>query len=109
MSERVADRESRLGLIVFRRHQAEVDVVTSVAERRARRRFTDGFKNGAVRLVLDEGKTIAQVDVADPRSMSICLCVAVDFSSEGASARHVGSEVTIAVFGTKKRQPDRVR
>lgn len=28
---------------------------------RARRQFTDEFKAGAVRLVLDEGKTIAQV------------------------------------------------
>ena len=30
-------------------------------ERRARRSFTDEFKAGAVRLVLDEGKTIPQV------------------------------------------------
>jgi len=30
-------------------------------ERRARRRFTDEFKAGAVRLVLDEGKTVAEV------------------------------------------------
>ena len=29
--------------------------------RRARRRFTSEFKNGAVRLVLDEGKTIGEV------------------------------------------------
>lgn len=29
--------------------------------RRARRSFTDEFRAGAVRLVLDEGKTIAQV------------------------------------------------
>ena len=30
-------------------------------QRRQRRSFTDEFKAGAVRLVLDEGKTIAQV------------------------------------------------
>jgi transposase len=30
-------------------------------KRRARRTFTDEFKAGAVRLVLDEGKTVAQV------------------------------------------------
>ncbi len=30
-------------------------------KRRARRAFTDEFKAGAVRLVLDEGKTVAQV------------------------------------------------
>lgn len=30
-------------------------------ERRQRRSFTDEFKKGAVRLVLDEGKTVAQV------------------------------------------------
>jgi transposase len=30
-------------------------------ERRQRRSFTDEFKAGAVRLVLDQGKTIAQV------------------------------------------------
>ena len=30
-------------------------------EARARRRFTDEFKAGAVRLVLDEGKTVSQV------------------------------------------------
>jgi transposase len=29
--------------------------------KRARRKFTDEFKAGAVRLVLDEGKTVAQV------------------------------------------------
>jgi transposase len=29
--------------------------------RRARRQFTDEFRAGAVRLVLDEGKTVAQV------------------------------------------------
>jgi transposase len=29
--------------------------------KRARRQFTDEFKAGAVRLVLDEGKTVAQV------------------------------------------------
>ena len=36
-------------------------MVTIMAERRARRSFTDEFKNGAVRLVLEQGKTIAQV------------------------------------------------
>jgi transposase len=30
-------------------------------EQRARRQFTDEFKAGAVRLVLDEGKTLAEV------------------------------------------------
>jgi transposase len=30
-------------------------------KRRQRRQFTDEFRDGAVRLVLDEGKTIAQV------------------------------------------------
>jgi len=30
-------------------------------EKRARRQFTDEFRAGAVRLVLDEGKTVAQV------------------------------------------------
>ena len=29
--------------------------------KRARRQFTDEFKAGAVRLVLDEGKTVAEV------------------------------------------------
>ncbi len=32
-----------------------------VRPRRARRQFTDEFKAGAVRLVLDEGKTVGQV------------------------------------------------
>ena len=36
-------------------------MVTIMAERRARRSVTDDFKSGAVRLVLDQGKTIAQV------------------------------------------------
>ena len=40
----------------------EVDMVSKMAEsKRERRSFTDEFKAGAVRLVLDEGKTIAQV------------------------------------------------
>jgi transposase len=30
-------------------------------QKRARRSFTDEFKDGAVRLVIDEGKTVAQV------------------------------------------------
>ena len=30
-------------------------------DRRQRRSFTDEFKKGAIRLVLDEGKTVAQV------------------------------------------------
>lgn len=30
-------------------------------QRRARRQFTDEFRSGAVRLVLDEGKTVSQV------------------------------------------------
>ena len=30
-------------------------------QRRARRKYTDEFKAGAVRLVLDEGKTVGQV------------------------------------------------
>src|SRR5216684_2790459 len=30
-------------------------------QKRARRQFTDEFKAGAVRLVIDEGKTVAQV------------------------------------------------
>jgi transposase len=34
---------------------------TKRGSRRAKRQFTDEFKAGAVRLVLDEGKTIAQV------------------------------------------------
>lgn len=34
---------------------------TATAGRRARRRFTSEFKTGAVRLVLDEGKTIGAV------------------------------------------------
>jgi transposase len=34
---------------------------TKAAGRRARRRFTSEFKAGAVRLVLDEGKTIGSV------------------------------------------------
>jgi transposase len=36
-------------------------MATMSKARRQRRSFTDEFKAGAVRLVLDEGKTIAQV------------------------------------------------
>jgi transposase len=43
----------------------EVDMVSKMEHskqaKRARRSFTDDFKAGAVRLVLDEGKTVAQV------------------------------------------------
>jgi len=40
----------------------EVDMVSKMAEsKRDRRSFTDEFKAGAVRLVIDEGKTVAQV------------------------------------------------
>ena len=34
---------------------------SSKGERRARRQFTEEFKTGAVRLVLDEGKTVGAV------------------------------------------------
>ena len=37
------------------------DMEQAKKKRRARRSFTDEYKEGAVRLVLDEGKTIAQV------------------------------------------------
>ena len=36
-------------------------MVSKMRQKRSRRSFTDEFKAGAVRLVLDEGKTIAQV------------------------------------------------
>jgi transposase len=36
-------------------------MATMAKERRQRRSFTDEFKAGAVRLVIDEGKTISQV------------------------------------------------
>ena len=36
-------------------------MATQTGTRRARRRFTDEFKTGAVRLVLDEGKTVGRV------------------------------------------------
>ena len=36
-------------------------MAATVRPRRARRQFTDEFKAGAVRLVLDEGKTVGQV------------------------------------------------
>jgi transposase len=38
-----------------------VSKVSAKDQKRARRQFTDEFKAGAVRLVLDEGKTKAQV------------------------------------------------
>jgi|GEM_PF-2842078 len=38
---------------------------TKSAGRWARRRFTPEFKAGAIRLVLDEGKTIGQVNPAE--------------------------------------------
>ncbi len=37
------------------------DMAEGSSKRRQRRSFTDEFKTGAVRLVLDEGKTIPQV------------------------------------------------
>ena len=37
------------------------DVTESKKPKRARRIFTDEFRAGAVRLVLDEGKTVSQV------------------------------------------------
>jgi len=38
---------------------------TKTAGRRPRRRFSSEFKAGAVRLVLEEGKTIGQVNPAE--------------------------------------------
>ena len=38
-----------------------VSRMESKKQKRARRSFTDEFKAGAIRLVLDEGKTVAQV------------------------------------------------
>jgi transposase len=54
-----------LGLIRFRGHQKRADTVAKMegksSERRPRRTFTDEFKDGAVKLVLDERKPAAQV------------------------------------------------
>jgi transposase len=36
-------------------------MATTVTPRRVRRRFSEEFKTGAVRLVLDEGKTVGRV------------------------------------------------
>ena len=40
-------------------------MAATVRPRRARRQFTDEFKAGAVRLVLDEGTTLGQVSPAE--------------------------------------------
>ena len=45
---------------------------SSNAGRRARRQFTEEFRAGAVRLVLDEGKTIGAV----ARELDLTLCMA---------------------------------
>jgi len=46
---------------IFRRADTMARMGSSKAGRRARRQFTDEFMAGAVRLVLDEGKTIGTV------------------------------------------------
>ena len=43
------------------KNQSKQDDGGAPKARRARRSFTDEFKAGAVRLVLDEGKSVAQV------------------------------------------------
>ena len=54
-----------MGLIRFRGHLPkggyDVQHGDKQGGRRARRQFTDEFKAGAVRLVLDEGKTVGAV------------------------------------------------
>ena len=46
---------------IFRRADTMARMGSSKAGRRARRQFTDEFMAGAVRLVLDEGKTVGAV------------------------------------------------
>jgi transposase len=53
--------ESASGLVDTNREADMVSKMESKKGKRTRRSFTDEFKEGAVRLVLDEGKTIAQV------------------------------------------------
>ena len=51
-----------LGLIRFGGHLPKgktMSTMTDTQGRRTRRSFTDDYKTGAVRLVLDEGKTVA--------------------------------------------------
>ena len=63
--EHYAGQVTRLimGLLVdtFRKADTMSTMAVIVRPRRARRQFTDEFKAGAVRLVLDEGKTVGQV------------------------------------------------
>ena len=63
--ERKSSVRRKLGLIrfvdIFRRADTMSRMGSSKAGRRARRRFSDEFMAGAVRLVLDEGMTISAV------------------------------------------------
>ena len=46
---------------IFRKGNTMSRPMADTPKRRARRQFTDEFKAGAVRLVLDEGKTVGAV------------------------------------------------
>ena len=51
--------ETASGLVDIFRKGNTMSTMTDTKGRRTRRSFTDDYKTGAVRLVLDEGKTVA--------------------------------------------------
>lgn len=67
-----------------------------IGGRRARRQFSDEFKEGAVRLVLDEGKTIGAV----ARELDLTA------SALGLWVRHARAERTKGQSGLTKEERD---
>jgi transposase len=64
--------------------------------RRPRRRFSDEFKEGAVRLVLDEGKTVGAV----ARELDLTA------SALGLWVKHAQAERTKGQSGLMKAEPE---
>jgi transposase len=69
-------------------------MASSKSDRRPRRRFTNEFKEGAVRLVLDEGKTVGAV----ARELDLTA------SALGLWVRHARAERTKGKSGLMKEE-----
>ena len=81
---------------IFRKVDTMSSMGSSKTERRARRQFTEEFKAGAVRLVVDEGKTVGAVS----RDLDLTA------STLAIWVRHAQAERTKGKSGLMKEERD---
>ena len=81
-----------------------MSTMTDTQGRRTRRSFTDDYKTGAVRLVLDEGKTVASA----ARDLGLTEAAVVMAMGAGRDANRLGLPAKEDFEGTAATQPRQV-